>query len=193
MRIRIALTAALLVAVGIPAALVAAVGDSTAQAKLALAVADARFGTAKYVDDLARAKKDGYVVITRHIPSMGWHFLNPKAPDFNPSRPQILVYIKRGSRWQLGAVEWVFPEKPAKTPVPGATYGSFPAACHYIDGTFAFADAEADCAVTSPETGANFGFWHPLLVTLHMWVWYPNPDGLFAGTNPLLKLFDKKA
>jgi hypothetical protein len=191
MRIKIALAAVLLVIVGIPTA-IAAITDRTAEAKLALAVADARFGTAKYVDDVALAKKDGYVVITRHIPSMGWHFLNPKAPAFNARKPQILVYVKRGARWQLGAVEWVFPEKPAKAPVPGATYGSFPAACHYADGTFAFADAEADCATTSPETGAKFGFWHPPLVTLHMWVWYPNPDGLFAGTNPLLKLFDKR-
>jgi hypothetical protein len=29
-------------------------------------------------------------------------------------------------------------------------------------------------------------------VTMHMWIWYPNPDGLFAGTNPLLGLFDRK-
>ena len=192
MRVGIALAAALVVVVSIPMA-VAAVGENTAEAKLALAVADARFGTAKYVDDIALAKKDGYVVITRHIPSMGWHFLNPKATGFNPRKPQILVYVKRGASWQLGAVEWVFPEKPAKAPVPGARYGSFPAACHYADGTFAVADTEADCAATSPETGAKFGFWHPPLVTLHMWVWYPNPAGLFAGTNPLLKLFDAKA
>lgn len=191
MRIGIALAATLPIAVGIPTA-IAAVGGSTADAKLALAVADARFGTAKYVDDLTLAKKDGYVVITRHVPSMGWHFLNPKAPAFNPRKPQILVYVKRGANWQLGAVEWVFTERPAKPPVPGARYGSFPAACHYADGTFAFADAEADCATTSPGTGAPFGFWHPPLVTLHMWVWYPNPGGLFAGTNPLLKPFDTK-
>jgi hypothetical protein len=28
--------------------------------------------------------------------------------------------------------------------------------------------------------------WHPRLVTLHVWLWYPNPDGLYASTNPLV-------
>ena len=30
-------------------------------------------------------------------------------------------------------------------------------------------------------------FWHPDLVTLHVWLWYPNPDGLYSGTNPYIK------
>jgi hypothetical protein len=29
-------------------------------------------------------------------------------------------------------------------------------------------------------------------VTMHIWIWYPNPDELFARTNPLLGLFDRK-
>ena len=41
-----------------------------------------------------------------------------------------------GGAWQLAALEWVFPTKPAKAPLPGAKYGAFPAACHYADGTF---------------------------------------------------------
>jgi hypothetical protein len=193
MPVKLVLALGLLVSVAAPTALIAAVGDSGAQAKVAQAVADARLGTAKYVNDIALAKKDGYMIITRQIPSMGWHYLNPKAPAFSPRKPQILVYVKHGSRFQLGAVEWVFTKRPAKAPVPRAKYGFFPAACHYADGTFTPAAAEADCATTSPDTGAAFGFWHPDLVTMHMWVWYPNPDGLFAGTNPLLKLFDAKA
>jgi hypothetical protein len=28
-------------------------------------------------------------------------------------------------------------------------------------------------------------------VTLHTWVWYPNPDGFFAGMNPLMRPFNK--
>ena len=42
---------------------------------------------------------------------------------------------RRGSS---SAFEWVFPTKPAKASLPGATYGSFGAACHYKDGTFDF-------------------------------------------------------
>jgi hypothetical protein len=94
------------------------------------------------------------------------------------------VYVKRGSDWQLAALEWVFTERPDKKPLKGAKYGSFPAACHYADGSFVPAAAETVCAPTNG--GAAFTFWHPRLVTLHVWLWYPNPDGLYASTNPLV-------
>ena len=42
----------------------------------------------------------------------------------------------------------------------------------------------------APGSGAKFTFWHPQLVTLHMWLWYPNPSGLFSGTNPLVTPFN---
>jgi hypothetical protein len=161
-----------------------------ASKKLAAQLAAARLATAKYATNLALAKKDGYGIITRMIPDMGWHYLNPKIAGFDVKRPPILVYGKRGSSWQLVAFEWVFPKKPAKVPLPGATYGSFGAACHYKDGTFAFVASQDACAPKSPETGAAFGFWHPDLVTLHVWAWYPNPDGVFAGTNPLMRPFN---
>jgi hypothetical protein len=154
-------------------------------------LARARLATAKYATDLARAKRDGYVVtVTRMIPDMGWHFMNPKLTGFDVTKPAILVYVKRGGRWQLVAFEWVFPERPKTPPLPGARYGSFAAACHYADGTFVAAAAQADCATTSPQTGAAFGFWHPDLVTLHLWAWYPNPDGIYAGPNPLVRPFN---
>jgi hypothetical protein len=82
------------------------------------------------------------------------------------------------------------PEKPAKPPLEGARYGSFGAACHYADGTFVFTAAESECAATSPDSGAAFTFWHPDLVTMHVWLWYPNPDGIFAGRNPLVAPFN---
>jgi hypothetical protein len=161
-----------------------------APARLAAQLAQARLATARYATSVARAKADGYTIITRMIPDMGWHFLNPKITGFDVRKPPILVYGKRGSTWQLVAFEWVFPAKPKQTPLPGARYGSFGAACHYKDGTFAFEASEQDCAPTSPQTGAGFGFWHPDLVTLHVWAWYPNPDGVFAGTNPLMRPFN---
>jgi hypothetical protein len=168
-----------------------AVGGGTPQA-LARYLAKARIATAKYATSLARAKKDGYTVtVTRQIPDMGWHFLNPKYTKFDVTKPSILVYDKRGAQWQLVAFEWVFPQKPAKAPLPGATYGSFAAACHYVDGTFVPAAAQEECAAKSPQTGAAFGFWHPDFVTLHLWLWYPNPDGVYAGMNPLVRPFNK--
>lgn len=158
---------------------------------LAPILAKARLATAKYATSLEAARKAGYTVnVTQSIPDMGWHFLNPKLTAFDASKPPILVYVKRGKAWHLVAFEWVFPAKPAKAPLPGATYGSFAAACHYADGTFVPAAAEADCAKTSPESGTAFGFWHPDFVTLHLWAWYPNPDGVYAGKNPLVRPFN---
>jgi hypothetical protein len=157
---------------------------------LAAALAAGRLATAKYATNLDRAKQDGYGIITRDIPNMGWHFLNPKVSGFSITRPPILVYNKRGTRWQLVAFEYVFPTKPASPPLPGATYGTFGAACHYKDGTFVFQEVQDQCAPKSPQTGAAFGFWHPDLVTLHVWLWYPNPSGLFSGMNPLMHPFN---
>ncbi|HLA24273.1 MAG TPA: hypothetical protein VJ206_02675 [bacterium] len=167
-------------------------------------VAQARVATAKYVTNLELAKADGYQIITPMIPNMGYHFLNPKIESFDVARPPILVYIRRvrggpaptgwpwqsGDVWQLVAVEWVFPKKPATAPLQGARYGSFGAACHYADGAFVMADAEAQCAKSNPKSGAAFGFWHPPLVTLHLWIWYPNPDGVFGEFNPYLSPFN---
>jgi hypothetical protein len=168
-------------------------GKAGSSPTLARRLALARLATAKYVTSLARAKADGYGIITRMIPDMGYHFLNPKIAGFDVRKPPILVYVRRGAVWQLGALEWVFTKKPAKPPLPGARYGSFGAACHYADGTFVMAASEGECSRTSPETGAAFGFWHPRLVTLHVWLWYHNPSGIFAGTNPLVAPFNEQS
>jgi len=158
---------------------------------LAAQLASGRLATARYATNLHAAKADGYQIITRMIPDMGWHFLNPTIQGFDIAKPPILVYERHRRAWQLAAFEWVFPQKPATPPLPGATYGSFGAACHYTDGTFVFARVQELCAKRSPETGAPFNFWHPDLVTLHLWLWYPNPAGLYNGTNPYIKPFNR--
>ena len=155
-------------------------------------LAQARLATAKYATDLARAKADGYTIITPMIPNIGYHFLNPKISGFDVTKPPILVYVRRGDAWQLVAIEWVFPKRPTAAPLRGARYGSFGAACHYTDGAFVIATAEAKCAKTNPKTGAAFSFWHPPLVTLHLWIWYPNPNGIFGEFNPLLNPFNEE-
>jgi len=157
---------------------------------LATQLARARLATARYATNLGAAKADGYQILTRMIPDMGWHFLNPAIQGFDVTKPPILVYERHGHRWQLGAFEWVFPTKPATPPLPGATYGSFAAACHYKDGTFVFTPSQDQCPKRSPQTGAAFNFWHPDLVTLHVWLWYPNPTGLYNGTNPYIHPFN---
>jgi hypothetical protein len=154
-------------------------------------LAAARLATARYATSLRAARADGYQIITKEIPDMGFHFMNPKVTGFDATKPPILVYEKRGHKWQLGALEWVFTSTPEHPPLEGASYGSFAAACHYVDGTFVPAASQDACADTAPGTGAAFNFWHPDLVTLHVWLWYPNPDGLYASMNPFVRPFNR--
>ena len=48
------------------------------------------------------------------------------------------------------------------------------------------------CAAKSPQTGAAFNFWHPDLVTLHVWAWYPNPSGVFIRHEPADAPFQRR-
>lgn len=172
---------------GLPLSDAQSVPDKAVIAQLATA----RTATAKYATDLARAKADGYTIITPMIPNMGYHFLNPKIQGFDITKPPILVYVRKDEAWQLVAIEWVWPKKPDTPPLHGAAYGSFGAACHYVDGSFLPSGMEAMCAKKNPQTGAAFAFWHPPLVTFHVWLWYPNPNGVFGEFNPLLTPFNR--
>jgi hypothetical protein len=187
----IVVASAAAVAAARPASHPARIDHRTASTALANDIAAARAATAKYVSNLALAKRDGYGIITKMIPNMGYHYLNPKVTGFDVTKPAILVYEHLNGKWQLGALEWVYTSKPAKPPLPGATYGSFGAGCHYKDGSYVPADSQDACPKTAPDTGAAFNFWHPLLVTMHLWVWYPNPSGLFSGTNPLAAAYNE--
>jgi hypothetical protein len=158
---------------------------------LAQQLATAHVATAKYANNLGAAKADGYQILTKMIPGMGYHFINPKVTGFSVRKPAILVYLHHNGTWQLGALEWVFPTKPTTPPLPGAQYGSFPAACHYKDGTFVAAAAQTDCPAAAPGTGATFNFWHGPLVTMHVWLWYANPAGLYSGMNPFSVPFNR--
>jgi hypothetical protein len=186
---RLSITVLLLAAAATAASALASSSPATSP-NLAAKLALARLATAKYVTNLDQAKADGYQIITQMIPNMGYHYLNPNVKGFDVRKPPILVYIRRGATWQLGALEWVFPKLPAKPPIQGARYGAFGAACHYVDGTFVPGDSQDACPTTSPQTGAKFNFWHGPLVTMHVWLWYPNPSGLYAGTNPLVTPFN---
>jgi hypothetical protein len=184
-------TTGLLAAVAAAALVSSSPAGTSKSATLQTDIALARLATAKYVSNLPLAKANGYTIITKMIPSMGYHYMNPKISGFNVEKPPILVYEHHGSTWQLGALEWVFTSKPATPPWPGATYGSFGAGCHYADGSYVPAQSQDACPKTAPQSGAAFSFWHPLLITLHVWLWYPNPSGLFASTNPLVSFFDQ--
>jgi len=171
----------------------AGMGTGTGNSVLTKDIAEARKATAKYATNLAKAQADGYKIITKMMPNMGYHFLNPGISGFDVRKPQILVYEHTGTNtWQLGALEWVFTSMPKTPPLPNATFGFFPAGCHYNDGTFVPEPTQQDCPATAPGSGASFFFFffHPDLFTMHVWVWYPNPAGLYSSTNPLVSPFN---
>jgi hypothetical protein len=150
----------------------------------------ARSATVRYATDLRAAQQDGYTAITPMIPDTGMRYFNPDFVGFDPERSPILVYVGRGDLAQLGALEWVFPELPATQPLLGATYGSFGAACHYADG-WLIASEQSTCEASHPTTAAPFAFWHPTLITVRVWLWYPNPAGIFHPTNALVRLHNE--
>ena len=159
-------------------------------ATLTADIAAARLATAKYATSLAAAKAAGYQILTRMIPSMGYHFLNPKVKRFDVRKPPILVYEHRGPHGSSARSSGCSPPSPPSHRFPGARYGTFPAACQYLDGTFVPESAQSMCPARSPQTGAAFNFWHPRLITLHFWIWYPNPSGLYMGMNPMVSPFN---
>jgi hypothetical protein len=167
-----------------------ATARTAASANLTRQLAAMRLATVKYATNLGRAKAHGYEIITPMMPNMGIHYMNPQIQAFNIRKPQILVYEHRAHKWQLGALEWVFTSMPKTPPLQNATFGLFPAACHYKDGTFIADENSKTCAKTNPTTGSKFNFWHPDLFTMHVWIWYPNPAGLYSSTNPLVAPFN---
>lgn len=121
-----------------------------------------RQATAKYHDP-SKAEADGYVRADHCVAepggdgAMGFHYLNMGLVDENldHTKPEILVYEKRGNKDHLVAVEFLS-TAPADGPPP-TIFG------HEMH----------------PFKAAPFANWE-----LHAWVWKPNPRGTFADFNP---------
>ena len=129
-------------------------GNSVLQQELARV----RAATAKY-HDINKAIADGYADINLYVPHMGWHYLNSTQLDgtFDMEKPELLVYANSpNGGLQLVAVEYAVPLSLSPDPPEGFT---------------------GDQDVWDVNT--DFQLW-----TLHCWVWYNNPDGIFAEYNP---------
>jgi hypothetical protein len=114
----------------------------------------------------------GHAGAAGHVPykpgGMGVHFLNAShigpAPD--PAKPQVLIYEPDGNKLRLVAAEWFIPLATGVKAHPALWN-------HPFDG---------------PMMG------HPPLLPmdmhhydLHVWLYKPNPLGIFAPTNPSVK------
>jgi hypothetical protein len=99
---------------------------------------------------------------------MGVHFLNPQyiGPTLDAAKPQVLIYEPSGDSLTLVAAEWFVPAQLAGDTAP-SIFG------RKLDG---------------PMEGHK-----PLMPTalhhydLHVWLWKPNPAGMFSPTNPAVK------
>ena len=76
------------VASGKPSASRARMHAAHTQSTLMSDIAAARLATAKYATNLPRAKTAGYQIITKMIPDMGYHFLNPHVQGFDVRTPR---------------------------------------------------------------------------------------------------------
>lgn len=100
--------------------------------------------------------------------AMGVHFLNPAlmSPEPDPLRPQILIYEPDGESLRLLAAEWFVPLATGVSarpvlfgqPFEGPMEGHFP---------------------LMPASLHHYD--------LHVWLWKPNPAGLFSPTNPAVQ------
>jgi hypothetical protein len=125
---------------------------------LQVELARVRAATAKY-HDINRAIADGYADINLYVPHMGWHYLNASVLDstFNVEKPELLVYANTpDGGLRLVAVEYAVPLNFSQNAPEGFT-------------------GNEDVW----DVNSQFQLW-----TLHCWVWYNNPDGIFAEFNP---------
>lgn len=136
-------------------------------------IAAVRRATAQF-HDLDAALGAGYIlfyVCTEQpgIGTMGQHFANLELvgdPAIDPLRPEVLVYEPKanGDGYRLVAVEYVT-----------------------IQELWAGAFGDATPTVLDQElslTGGGNRYGMPPFFQRHIWLWEPNPNGLFADWNP---------
>lgn len=160
------------VATAIAALLLVTATGTTAAAGQA-DIADVRAATAKF-HDIDAAIGAGYIqfyVCTEQpgVGTMGQHFANLELvgdPGIDPLRPEVLVYEPKtsGDGYRLVAVEYVT--------IQELWAGTFGAA------TPSVLDQELSL------TGAGNRYGMPPFYQRHLWLWEPNPNGMFADWNP---------
>lgn len=141
----------------------------------------ARSASARY-RNVANAIADGYVPVTdceeSSTGAMGYHWARPDRliqPSLTPSAPAILLYEPAGLGFRLVGVEYEATASVGGLPVYGP---SPPDPALVIPAPTMFGGKKFD----GPMNGHNPAQpWH---YDLHVWIWTPNPDGVFADYNP---------
>ena len=130
-----------------------------------VAVRDGYFSTVACID-FPHGGQDGPVIYKPG--AMGVHFLNTSniGPKLDPAKPQVLIYEPVAGKLKLVAAEWFMPVQVAGGKAPtifgqtlyGPMYGHEP---------------------IMPKELSHYD--------LHVWLWKPNPRGVFSPTNTALK------
>jgi hypothetical protein len=173
-------------------------GVSTQALTVDAILAEVRQATARYLD-IERARADGFVQLSGMEPRHGYHFARVDAGSvivsafggggLDLARPPMLIYVERGGAWQLAGVEYALPTRPAANPFPGAAWHEHEASCHYRDFRELPGARAGECPSKHPASGETFVLWHPAFAVVHVWAWYPNPDGPFATENAYLSAY----
>ena len=146
------------------------VGSSLPTAEVNKQLAALRAATAKY-QNVAGARADGYVddgfgcIEDPELGGMGWHLINDALhadPAVDPARPDLLVYeVQKNGGLKLVALEYeVF-----QSDWWNAGYNELPVIAGH---TF--------MPLIYPGLDPVF--------EAHVWVWKPNPSGMFEDWNP---------
>jgi hypothetical protein len=135
-------------------------------------LARARAATARY-HDVSQAEADGYVQDICHLDGCHWfnwdYYLDG---TFDIERPEALTYIKtKNDGWRLVSVEYIVPTDGLSNPPPPAP-----------EGFTGDADASAGDKYGWRYGTEGFPDWE-----LSVWIWFNNPNGMFAMENPRLE------
>ena len=155
-------------------ALLLVTGTGTTAASGQADIAAVRAATAAF-HDIDAAVAAGYILFYRcteepGVGTMGQHFANLDLvvgdPAIDPLRPEVLVYEpkKNGDGYRLVAVEYVT--------IQELWAGQFGSATPTVLGT--------DLAAV----GAANRYGMPAFYQRHVWLFEPNPNGIFADWNP---------
>jgi len=134
------------------------VGDQLSPEVLA-GLASARKATARF-HRVEQAEAEGYVNLNFCEEGEGCHWLNPSLLDgqFDPTKPEILLYLPDGDEWRSVGVESVVKLSLS----PGVAPEGLP--------------GDTD---QWREDSEGVGLWE-----LTAWIWLHNPNGMFEQHNP---------
>lgn len=152
---------------GIVFFLTASVFSADSNQELALA----RAATAKY-HDVNQAEADGYVQDVCHVDGCHWFNWDLYDGTFDIEHPEALNYVPtKDGGWRLVAVEYVVMGSDPPQPAPEGFTGD-------------------EDAPNGDEYGWRFGTEGYQDWELSVWIWFNNPNGMFAMENPRLEVED---